>query len=99
LKDDHKDVPRTISNRLGRRPALCWGAEHDLQAFARSSEVLDARRREDVGNLWRMDKVLEGSEGLRWVREQLRAYDWAKVDWITVRCGRTLGLLPFICMI
>ena len=42
-----------------------------------------------MGNLWRVDKALEGSEGLRWVREQLRAYDWSKVDWITVRRGRS----------
>ncbi len=43
-----------------------------------------------VGELWRVDKALEDSEGLRWVREQLEgAYDWSKVDWITVRRGRS----------
>ncbi len=39
--------------------------------------------------LWRVDKALEDSEGLRWVRERLGTYDWAKVDWITVRRGRS----------
>jgi hypothetical protein len=43
-----------------------------------------------VGKLWRVDKVLEGSEGLRWVRERLGDYDWSKVDWITVRRGRSV---------
>jgi hypothetical protein len=42
-----------------------------------------------VGKLWRVDKALEDSEGLRWVRERLGAYDWSKVDWITVRRGRS----------
>ena len=42
-----------------------------------------------MGELWRVDKGLEDSEGLRWVRRQLGAYDWAKVDWITVRRGRS----------
>jgi hypothetical protein len=42
-----------------------------------------------VGKLWRVDKALEDSQGLRWVREQLGAYDWAKVDWITVQRGRS----------
>jgi hypothetical protein len=42
-----------------------------------------------MGKTWRVDKTLEGSEGLRWVREWLEAYDWAKVDWITVRRGRS----------
>ncbi|HVE99833.1 MAG TPA: hypothetical protein VNA27_00635 [Rubrobacteraceae bacterium] len=42
-----------------------------------------------MGKLWRVDKALEGAEGLRWVRERLGAYDWAKVDWITVRRGRS----------
>ena len=42
-----------------------------------------------MSKLWRVDKALEGSEGLRWVREQLEAYDWSKVDWITVRRGRS----------
>ena len=36
-----------------------------------------------------MDETLEKSEGLRWIRERLRAYDWSKVDWITVRHGRS----------
>jgi hypothetical protein len=42
-----------------------------------------------VGKLWRVDKVLEDSEGLRWVRERLGAYDWSRVDWITIRRGRS----------
>src|SRR4051794_25813600 len=42
-----------------------------------------------MGKLWRVDKALEYSEGLRWVREQLEAYDWSRVDWITVRRGRS----------
>ena len=47
-----------------------------------------------MGKLWRVDKALEDSEGLRWVRERLGTYDWAKVDWITVRRGRTLYRNP-----
>ena len=42
-----------------------------------------------MGKLWRVDKALENSEGLRWVRERLAAHDWAKVDWITVRRGQS----------
>ena len=42
-----------------------------------------------MGKLWRVDKALEDAEGLRWVREQLGAYEWSKVDWITVRRGRS----------
>ncbi len=42
-----------------------------------------------MGNLWRVDEALEDSEGLRWVREQLEAYDWSRADWITVRRGRS----------
>ena len=42
-----------------------------------------------MGKLWRVDIALEGSEGLSWVRERLGAYDWSKVDWITVRRGRS----------
>ena len=42
-----------------------------------------------MGKLWRVDKALEDSEGLRWVRERLGAYDWSEVDWITVRRGRS----------
>ncbi len=42
-----------------------------------------------MGKLWRVDKALEDSEGLRWMRERIGAYDWAKVDWITVRQGRS----------
>ena len=52
-----------------------------------------------MGKLWRVGKALENSEGLGWVRQRLAAHDWAKADWITVRRGRTLGLLPFTCMI
>jgi len=42
-----------------------------------------------MSKLWRVDKALEDSEGLGWVRDRLGAYDWAKVDWITVRRGRS----------
>jgi hypothetical protein len=42
-----------------------------------------------MSNFWRVDKALEDSEGLGWVRERLRAYDWSKVDWISVRRGRS----------
>jgi hypothetical protein len=42
-----------------------------------------------MGKLWRVDKALGDSEGLRWVREQLGAYDWSEADWITVRRGRS----------
>src|SRR5918992_6309010 len=42
-----------------------------------------------MGTLWRVDEALENSEGLRWVSEQLGAYDWSKVDWITIRRGRS----------
>ncbi len=42
-----------------------------------------------MGKLWRVDEALEGSEGLRWVCGRLGAYDWSKVDWITVRRGRS----------
>ena len=42
-----------------------------------------------MGNLWRVDKALEDSEGLRWIRERLGAYDWSKVDWVTIRRGRS----------
>jgi hypothetical protein len=42
-----------------------------------------------MGKLWRVDKALEDSEGLRWIRERLGAYDWSKVDWITLCRGRS----------
>jgi hypothetical protein len=42
-----------------------------------------------VSKLWRVDKSLEDSEGLRWIRERLGAYNWSKIDWITVRRGRS----------
>jgi hypothetical protein len=42
-----------------------------------------------MDTLWRMDKALENSEGLRWIREHLEAYDWSRVDWVTVRRGRS----------
>ena len=42
-----------------------------------------------IGKLWRVDKTQENAEGLRWVRERLGDYDWSKVDWITVRRGRS----------
>jgi hypothetical protein len=40
-----------------------------------------------VGRFWRVDEALEDSEGLRWIREQLGAYEWSKADWISVRRG------------
>ena len=43
-----------------------------------------------MGRFWRVDKALEASEGLGWVREWLGAYNWStKVDWVTVRRGRS----------
>jgi hypothetical protein len=42
-----------------------------------------------MSGFWRVDKALEDSEGLRWIRERLGAYDWSKVDWISVRRGRS----------
>ena len=42
-----------------------------------------------MGRFWRVDRALEDSEGLRWVRERLGAYDWCKADWISVRRGRS----------
>lgn len=51
--------------------------------------MVGTRRKEVVGKLWRVDKALEDTEGLGWVRVRLGAYDWSKVDWITVRRGRS----------
>ena len=42
-----------------------------------------------MSRFWRVDKALEHSEGLRWIRERLEAYDWSKVDWVSVRRGRS----------
>ena len=42
-----------------------------------------------MGSFWRVDKALLDSEGLRWIRERLGAYDWSKADWISVRRGRS----------
>ena len=42
-----------------------------------------------MSKLWRVDRALEDSKGLSWVRGRLGAYDWSKVDWITVRRGRS----------
>ena len=42
-----------------------------------------------MGRFWRVDKALEGSEGLRWIRERLGAYEWSKADWVSVRRGRS----------
>jgi hypothetical protein len=36
-----------------------------------------------------VDKALEVSEGLGWVRERLGSYEWSKADWITVWRGRS----------
>ena len=38
-----------------------------------------------MSRFWRVDKALEDSEGLRWIRERLGAYDWSTVDWVSVR--------------
>ncbi len=42
-----------------------------------------------MSRFWRVDKALEDSEGLGWIRERLEAYDWSKVDWVSVRRGRS----------
>jgi hypothetical protein len=42
-----------------------------------------------MGSFWRVEEALEGSEGLRWIRERLGAYDWSKADWVSVRRGRS----------
>jgi hypothetical protein len=42
-----------------------------------------------MSRFWRVDKALEDSEGLRWIRESLGAYDWSKADWVSVRRGRS----------
>jgi hypothetical protein len=42
-----------------------------------------------MSRFWRVDKALDDSEGLRWIRERLRAYDWSKADWVSVRRGRS----------
>jgi hypothetical protein len=42
-----------------------------------------------MSRFWRVDKALEDSEGLWWIRERLAAYDWAKADWISVRRGQS----------
>ena len=41
-----------------------------------------------MSSFWRVGNGLEDSEGLRWIRERLEAYDWSKADWVTVRRGR-----------
>jgi hypothetical protein len=42
-----------------------------------------------MSRFWRVDRALKDSEGLRWIRERLGAYDWSKVDWVSVRRGRS----------
>jgi hypothetical protein len=42
-----------------------------------------------VSGFWRVDKALGDCEGLWWIRERLGAYDWSKVDWVSVRRGRS----------
>ena len=39
-----------------------------------------------MGKLWRVDETLEDSEGLRWIRVRLGAYNWSEVD-----CGSPSG--------
>jgi hypothetical protein len=43
-----------------------------------------------MSRFWRVDRVLEESKGLRWIRERLGVYDWSKADWISVRRGRSV---------
>jgi hypothetical protein len=42
-----------------------------------------------MSGFWRVDKALEDSDGLRWIRERLGAYDWSKADWVSVRRGQS----------
>ena len=42
-----------------------------------------------MSRFWWVDKALEDSEGLRWIRERLGAYDWSTADWVSVRRGRS----------
>jgi hypothetical protein len=42
-----------------------------------------------MSRFWRVDKALADSDGLRWIRERLEAYDWSKADWVSVRRGRS----------
>jgi hypothetical protein len=42
-----------------------------------------------MSRFWRVDKALEDSDGLAWIRERLGAYDWSKADWVSVRRGRS----------
>ena len=42
-----------------------------------------------MSSFWRVDKTLEDSEGLRWIRERVGAYDWSKADWVSVYRGRS----------
>jgi hypothetical protein len=42
-----------------------------------------------MSRFWRVDKALEYSDGLRWIRERLGAYEWSKADWVSVRRGRS----------
>jgi hypothetical protein len=42
-----------------------------------------------MSRFWRVDKALADSEGLGWIRERLEAYDWSKVDWVSVRRGQS----------
>jgi hypothetical protein len=42
-----------------------------------------------MSGFWRVDEALKDSEGLRWIRERLGAYDWSKADWVSVRRGRS----------
>jgi hypothetical protein len=42
-----------------------------------------------MSGFWRVDKALDGSEGLRWIRERMAAYDWSEADWVSVRRGRS----------
>jgi hypothetical protein len=64
---------------------------YDVQMVDEASRRLGVTLRglERNGQALRVDKALEDSEGLSWVRERLAAYDWSKVDWVTVRRGHS----------
>src|ERR671926_443498 len=42
-----------------------------------------------MSRFWRVGEGLEGSEGVRGVWGGLGAYGWSKVDWVSVRRGRS----------
>jgi hypothetical protein len=56
----------------------------DERAYRAAGRVARAMSR-----FWLVDRALKDSEGLRWIRERLGAYDWSKADWLSVRRGRS----------